>query len=67
MQQAHEDLLVKADEFERMAELASSEVLRCRYRSMARYWSILAGEVEQRASLHAQTGGGQQKSLDRAA
>src|SRR5947209_6073942 len=44
MLQAREDLLVKADEFERMALSAPSEVLRCRYISMARYWAILAEE-----------------------
>jgi hypothetical protein len=44
MLQAREDLLVKADEFERMARCASSEVLRCRYISLARYWAILAEE-----------------------
>jgi hypothetical protein len=44
MLQAREDLLVKADEFERLAAGASSEALRCRYMSLARYWAILADE-----------------------
>jgi hypothetical protein len=45
MQYSKEDFLRQADEFERMAALASTEVLRCRYRSMARYLSILADQV----------------------
>ncbi len=40
-----ERLLAKADEFEEMANRATSDVIRCRYRSMARYWSILADET----------------------
>jgi hypothetical protein len=44
MLQAREDLLVKADEFECLAGRASSEALRCRYMSLARYWAILADE-----------------------
>ena len=40
-----ERLLAKADEFEDMANRATLDVIRCRYRSMARYWSILADDT----------------------
>jgi hypothetical protein len=51
MIQAREELLGRADEFERMAACASSDVLRCRYMSMARYWAILAEEAVQGVSV----------------
>jgi len=42
MQLSRHDALAKADEFERLAAAATSDVLRCRYQSFARYWWILA-------------------------
>jgi hypothetical protein len=36
--------LNRAEHFELLAAKASSNVLRCRYLSMARYWSILSSE-----------------------
>jgi len=36
--------LDRADHFEPLAATAPSNVLRCRYMSMARYWSILSSD-----------------------
>ena len=36
--------LERAEHFERLAAIAPSNVLRCRYLSMARYWSILSSD-----------------------
>ena len=45
MDLSRHDAWVKADEYERLAAAAPSGVLRCRYQSFARYWSILAEDT----------------------
>jgi hypothetical protein len=51
MRESKDDLLSRAEEFERMAEVASTHVLRCRYQAMARYWCILAEQAERNPLL----------------
>ena len=47
--------LDRAEHFELLAAKASSNVLRCRYLSMARYWSILSNEGSMAAPRHERT------------
>jgi hypothetical protein len=39
-----ETILDRADKLEQLATMAPSNVLRCRYLSMARYWAILSAD-----------------------
>jgi hypothetical protein len=43
--QIRDKFLAKADAYEAMAASAAQAFLQCRYRSLARYWTILAEEA----------------------
>jgi hypothetical protein len=43
--QIRDEFLAKADAYDAMAASAAQTFLQCRYRSLARYWTILAEET----------------------
>ena len=45
MSPIRDESLAKADAYEAMAASAAQTFLQCRYRSLARYWTILAEEA----------------------
>ena len=51
MNQNYLELLAQGDAYEGMAASATSHVLRCRYKSLARYFAILAEDAARDASF----------------
>jgi hypothetical protein len=66
MMDSREQLLAKADECERLAQLATTDQLRRRNAVLALYWVALAGSVPS-AEVTPPAGGTAAQTIDRAA